>query len=684
MMPLIFPVAVLIVVAIAAIVVYIIEATKKADVTPTDTPVPGADVAASNFSTVSSKLTKIGISIPAGTIYTSPIEKVGGYGTLSLLLKLASGTGTLHMDLMMDESGDHLRTKTVSIGQLPTEAHTLSMISHFFRIRIVAITDIVDCSFQTIYHGAGKHLTSTINEKITDANDVELVRSVITASTQSGAYKNVKVDHEGNLGVSIRDPSSAFGDVMTSTIRPIFQISSVYNFLDPQWWQSFNASGGNSTVDNGLISLNTTSTAGSYAVIRSKKRLHYHPGLGAGVRFTTAFNVGVPLSTQQVGLASGGNGYIIGYDGDKFGVMRRSGGRYETRTLTVTLTTVGGTVSITLNGVVIGPITLAAGTAQFTAHQITASPLFLAAGWNVDHVGATVIFSARGLGSKSGTYSLTSTVTSGTFALNTAGRLSTETWDYQSTFSEDIIDGTGDSAFTINPQKGNVYEIMYQWLGFGAISFRVENPITGRFFTFHKVTYSNKNDIPSTEIPSFPISFSVASLGSTTPMSLGLTSCLGYLQGNETIAAPKYTVSTTKTIAAGEKNLIALYSPTTYKGLASQVQTLITKASVATEGTKNVTLSCYLNPTTLGANLSTDFDSWVYSDVNSATVYDITSITHTGGINLFSVVLGKVDSLSLELFKDDITLEVGDVLLFTVNSTATTDVSISINWLEDK
>ena len=236
---------ILVLLVVAAVIKFIIDkqswsnstvvtsAEEEAGTTGTGTT---GDVLGGQFGIVASDLTKLDLNLTAGETYTTPIQDVSGFGGLSVIVSMPPGTaGILYMDLVMDEEAKFVRTKTLTVGDLPTSAHTLSVISKYFRLRLTANTNITGAAFQTLLHGSGKHLTSTINETIADTNDAELVRSVITASTVSGDYKNVHVDSEGNLLVSIHDPASAFGEVINTTLTPIFQISSVYNYLEPQW-----------------------------------------------------------------------------------------------------------------------------------------------------------------------------------------------------------------------------------------------------------------------------------------------------------------------------------------------------------------------------------------------------------------------------------------------------------------
>lgn len=68
-----------------------------------------------------------------------------------------------------------------------------------------------------------------------------------------------------------------------------------------------------------------------------------------------------------------------------------------------------------------------------------------------------------------------------------------DTWIPQSSWNVDKCDGTGLSGFNINPQKGNIYQIKYPFLGFGPIFFQVLNPALNTWITAHVIEYPNAN-----------------------------------------------------------------------------------------------------------------------------------------------------------------------------------------------
>ncbi len=71
----------------------------------------------------------------------------------------------------------------------------------------------------------------------------------------------------------------------------------------------------------------------------------------------------------------------------------------------------------------------------------------------------------------------------------------------QANFNIDRLDGTGPSGMTLNPQLGNVYQIQFQWLGYGVLIFSVTNPVSGQSSKFHIYEYPNSAEVPSVAQP---------------------------------------------------------------------------------------------------------------------------------------------------------------------------------------
>ena len=81
----------------------------------------------------------------------------------------------------------------------------------------------------------------------------------------------------------------------------------------------------------------------------------------------------------------------------------------------------------------------------------------------------------------------------------------------QSSFSEDLLDGNGESIFTrndspeaIDPTKLNVFRVRYGWLGSASVYFDVLSP-DGNWVTFHINKHANSDEDPHSFQPSLPV-----------------------------------------------------------------------------------------------------------------------------------------------------------------------------------
>lgn len=625
-----------------------------------------------------------------GGSYESCFEYSQVTATLVLNTVSKAEKAILEANLGFDNTGSLKRSKYTEVSQGVSSVHTLSIITEFIRYKVVGLgTQIGNGSvagLQVLFHNSkNKALTNFANEVITVNNDTELTKSIVMGVDRAGVFDNIQMDVDKSLNVNITNPRTAFGELQVSKNIPQFQISFAYNEINSLLWEQFTATGGTITSSNSLGQLDITSSIGSYAVLRSMRRVHYRPGQGLGCRFACIFAEPVSLLYQAGGLATSGNGYQIGYNGVDFGVLRAYGGNSEIRKLTIsTAANSTETITVTVNGNAVNvSATDASGDTDFTAHQIAETD-FSSAGFYTTHVDNTIIFVGIGVGAKNGAYSISSTgAAAGTFSQITAGTAKTDVWTTQPNFNIDKLDGFGPSGLTINPQVGNVYEIDLQWLGFGAIVFKVENPITGDFSPFHIIRYAGANLIPSTIIPSFPFEFTLASLGSTTASTSYLGSSSGYIQGESKPQDPLYSISNTRTgiTANTETNVIALYNRREYRGFNNSSKIIFKNLSVSTDLSKTGVIRIYLNPTSFGNDTTTDYDNFQYINENFSTMtYDTNSLTYAGGTLLFSVAMAKVEGRVIDI--SDLEIEQNQSLLITAESSGTGEATVAITWVE--
>lgn len=319
---------------------------------------------------------------------------------------------------------------------------------------------------------------------------------------------NMQADRYGHLmGGSESGPTkySAFGEPVSVPIEPIIQLDALYG-LDPREFETLSASTGSYESTGTLFKCHTGTGAYGYGVIRSQRILRYRPGQGAMMRFTAGFDNPQTGVTLRSGFFTQEQSIMIGFNGDRFGVLRQNGGKAHIAKLTVTA---GGTgdVTITLNGVAT-VVAIASTDTTVVAKTIAAASF---PGWIVEQTDNVVNFLSTGLGIKGGAFSYAGTGTAA-FTTAQAGVADVENWTYQEDFNVDKLDGTGTSGVTIDPTKLNIYQINFRWLGAGEIRFAIENPLNGDMIFFHHEHYSNINTDVHANNPSFRVGYVAANL----------------------------------------------------------------------------------------------------------------------------------------------------------------------------
>ena len=103
----------------------------------------------------------------------------------------------------------------------------------------------------------------------------------------------------------------------------------------------------------------------------------------------------------------------------------------------------------------------------------------------------------------------------------------------QSAWNVDTLDGSGKeknpSAITLDPTKGNVFQIKYQWLGFGTIKFFIEHADDGLLHLVHTIAYANTNTTPSVDNPTLPLCLAAKNTSNTSDIVLRSGSLAGFV-----------------------------------------------------------------------------------------------------------------------------------------------------------
>lgn len=255
---------------------------------------------------------------------------------------------------------------------------------------------------------------------------------------------------------------------------------------------------------------------------------------------------------------------------------------------------------------------------------------------------------------------------------------SVDTWVAQTSWSEDKAVGA-ETLPNMIWTFGNVFQIRYQWLGFGMITFWVENPATGEFVKVHQIEYANANTNPSIYNPSLPLMAQVTNSGNTTNLTLQTSSMAGFVAGKEVLLGPKNSISNTKaSVTTTPTNIVTIRNKTTFASKTNRIVVELDFASYAIDGTKPAIVEIVKN-TTLGGSPS-------YSDISTNTSvieYDVAGTTLTGGQTLFTFILGKSEGDKLSLVGLSVDLLPGDTITIAIAATSgTTDATGSLSWIE--
>jgi hypothetical protein len=378
------------------------------------------------------------------------------------------------------------------------------------------------------------------------------------------------------------------------------------------------------------------------------------------------------------------DGFFFGYNGATFGLLQRRAGAAEIRTLTVsTKSSHVENITITLDGDANSSVAVTNGAdTTVTANEIAAADYSSTGrGWDSFASGSTVIFVSWGAGAKSGAYTLSGATSAvGTFAQTRAGAASTDTWVAQTAWNVDVMDGTGTSSVTLDPTKGNVYQIQYQWLGFGMIRFFIENAATGRMVNVHNIQYANANTVLSVVNPAFPCYVGAINTTNTSDLVVKTGSMMAGVEGRKEQTGLNFGWDNAIVNAgATEKPVLAIRNKIIFNSLLNRVDVKLTFMSASVDHTKPMTVNFYANPTLVAA-------SWTDVNTNSVVEYDTSASSFSGGTRLFSLALGRTGNETIQL-TDRLAglLHPGDTLVATMipASGNNSEAACAFNWVED-
>lgn len=497
-----------------------------------------------------------------------------------------------------------------------------------------------------------------------------------------GDSLKASITNTSPIPVDASIPTTAFGFLSTASLNPYLRLIASEGLTSRNAETYTSGTGSYAGIHDSApgyeFKVSSGTSVGGYGVIRTNKVLSYRPGIGSLAMFTARFSSPISNSSQRVGLFNIGNALMFGYNGTSFGILHSWGGRPAMRKLTVTNAANGNqTLTITLNGTSFN-VNVTNGSAAHNAYEIAQGTY---TGWKAYNIDNSVIFENLSVGPKTNTYTVSSTGGfTGSFSTLQTGITQSDTWIPQTSWNKDKL-LADDGTFTLDPLKGNVFKIQYQYLGYGQIRFYIENPTNGDFILVHTIDYANTNTRPSLDLPAFKLGLVSYSLGSTSNLDVYSACLSGFHENSSGYPGTSHSQLTSVSgIGTSLTNVLALKKGTFSNGKLDITDIKLNTVTCASEATKPVLFEIRLNPTFSGETL------WQISseDGDTPIVYTSTGNLVTGGELIYSIALSKSSNISIDLNELDIILSNQDVIAIAARSSnGTTDAAVSAIWSEE-
>ncbi len=194
-------------------------------------------------------------------------------------------------------------------------------------------------------------------------------------------------------------------------------------------------------------------------------------------------------------------------------------------------------------------------------------------------------------------------------------------------FNQDLINGSGNSKFNIDITKNNIYNIEFQWLSAGRVSFDVEsdNVNIGKI-TAHTIENVNDLTTPFMKTAVLPVRYEQESIddetGRATAEFKAICSTV-IIEGGQNPPEETFGVAspTEQGVGTTEEHVLSIRPSGTFKGITNRIVAIPRIFSASTE-TKQATFRTYLNASVSGTFSQVDINSSVEASAGSATFGD--------------------------------------------------------------
>jgi hypothetical protein len=256
----------------------------------------------------------------------------------------------------------------------------------------------------------------------------------------------------------------------------------------------------------------------------------------------------------------------------------------------------------------------------------------------------------------------------------------------QSDWNTDIFDGSGNlnnpSGVQLKPEKGNVYNIKYQWLGYGAIKLSIEDPVEGFFSEATLIEYANAYTVPSFQNPTFPMRYYVSNGPNSEDIVLKTASGAAFIGGQNKITGPTNSTGSVVGKSAGTQLLFAIegveFMPSGSSNV-NKVNSYLRDMSISNDGANNTVVGVELRE-----NATISGSTYGYINENNSSVRTINGTYTTGTgkkLGKWSVPTGQ--ALNIDLTNFDFEIRPTRNIAIILTGDASTATEVDINWAED-
>jgi len=199
----------------------------------------------------------------------------------------------------------------------------------------------------------------------------------------------------------------------------------------------------------------------------------------------------------------------------------------------------------------------------------------------------------------------------------------------KSNWNIDPMDGTGPSGMSLDLLDGNIYQIMYQWLGVGITTFLIDG------WPVHRIDSFNVAPAPWARTGQLPLSWEVENTDSSSSGSMTFICANLSLEGGEEPSAISFSAGneTQQMLSLTERPIFSIRPSFTYNGITSRML-IIPKILTLIGVGGRVQYRLVLNSSLTGA-------SWTSVSPFSGVEVDTSSTAGTGGITLFKGFLAN-------------------------------------------